>query len=164
MNRTLITLIFMSLMAAIAISSCSTNQTESAQGEWITGTEQEKLSLIEDHLGGFGRTMMEVGYRYTELYWAGQDENWLYAAYQLEEMEEALENGFERRPARAASAETFMQNSLPRMMEATQENNRDRFHDVFQSFTLQCNMCHALEEVAFIAIKEPQVRASSVRF
>lgn len=164
MKRTLIALIFMSLLAVIAISSCNTSQTETVQGEWITGTDQEKLFTIEEHLGGFGRTMMEVGYRYTEVYWAGQDENWLYAAYQLEEMEEALEHGYERRPERVKSAETFMESTLPRMMEAALDKNSDRFHEMFQNFTVQCNMCHALEEVAFITVKEPLVRASSIRF
>ena len=164
MKKTLIAFAFVGIMAVIAISSCNQAPTETVEGEWITGTEQERLATIEEHLGGFGRTMMEVGYRYTELYWAGQDENWLYADYQLDEMEEALEHGFERRPARVESAVTFMENALPRMIEAAQAKNSDRFHEAFQNFTVQCNMCHALEEVAFIAIKEPLVRASSVRF
>jgi len=35
--------------------------------------------------------MMEVGYRYQELYWAIKDSNWAYADHQLHEMEETLE-------------------------------------------------------------------------
>ena len=164
MKKTLKAIAMIGLLAAIAILSCNRSQPESVQGEWITGTEQEKLSIIEEHLGGFGRTMMEVGYRYTEVFWAGQDGNWLYAAHQLEEMEEALEHGFERRPERLKSSVAFMESALPRMMEAAMEKDSEVFNDRFRNLTTQCNMCHAMEEVAFIAIKEPLVRASSIRF
>ena len=154
---------FFMLLSFFLFSGCA-HRGDNVSLRWLTGTTNEKFHDVERHLGGFGAAMWEVGYRYTALYWAGEDENWLYADYQLDEMEEALEHGFERRPARVESAVTFMENALPRMIEAAQAKNSDRFHEAFQNFTVQCNMCHALEEVAFIAIKEPLVRASSVRF
>lgn len=39
--------------------------------------------------------MVEKGYRDQELYWAGQDENWDYADYQIEKIRKAIENGLE---------------------------------------------------------------------
>jgi len=48
--------------------------------------------------------MAEVGYRFTEMYWAGKDRNWPYARYQLHKIETTLKLGVERRPKRAASA------------------------------------------------------------
>jgi len=50
------------------------------------GTEQEKINTIEKQFRGFDNAMVETGYRYQELYWAGQDENWEYADYQLEKI------------------------------------------------------------------------------
>ena len=155
---------FTGLLASMVLMSCTRNQTETVQGEWIMGTEQEKLAIIEEQLGGFGRAMMEVGYRYCELYWAGQDGNWLYAEHQLVEMQEALEHGFERRPERLNSSVAFMESALPRMLEAAKGDDSEIFNDRFRNLTTQCNMCHVMEEVAFIAVKEPLVRASSVRF
>ena len=64
-------------------SACNQKQ-EAVQGQWIKGNEQEKLETIENQFRGFDMAMVETGYRYQELYWAGQDENWEYADYQLE--------------------------------------------------------------------------------
>lgn len=51
--------------------------------------------------------MVEVGYRFTELYFAGKEHNWDYAKYQAEKIEVALRLGLERRPKRAQSAQFF---------------------------------------------------------
>lgn len=59
-------------------SACNQKQ-EAVQGQWIKGNEQEKLETIENQFRGFDMAMVETGYRYQELYWAGQDENWEYA-------------------------------------------------------------------------------------
>ncbi len=52
--------------------------------------------------------MVETGYRYQELYWEGQDQNWDYAGYHLNKIKIAIENGLERRPKRAKSTENFL--------------------------------------------------------
>ena len=97
--------------------ACNQKQ-EAAQGQWIKGNEQEKLETIENQFRGFDMAMVETGYRYQELYWAGQDENWEYADYQLEKIQKAIENGLERRPKRTSSAQHFLTVTLPQMKEA----------------------------------------------
>src|SRR5690625_5992315 len=99
------------------------------QGEWIKGTEEEKLEIIEEQLGGFGTAMIEVAYRYQEMYWAGQDENWEYADYQLEHIEEAMEAGFVRRPGRERAAEHFMTYTIVEMEKAIESEDLDNFKD-----------------------------------
>lgn len=91
-----------------------------AQGKWIKGTEEEKLKAIDNPFRGFDKAMVETGYRYQGLYWAGQDENWEYAYYQLEKIKTAIESGLERRPKRAASASHFLTRALPEVEEAVE--------------------------------------------
>jgi hypothetical protein len=92
------------LVMAVATSCVPTDQADDARPAgsdgWLAGTAHEKFDTLANQLGGFDQTMIEVGYRYIELYWAGQDENWDYARYQIEEMRSAMEKGFVRRPAR----------------------------------------------------------------
>ena len=95
--------------------ACNKEKSEQINGEWIKGTDQEKLNKIEKQFRGFDMAMVETGYRYQELYWAGQDKNWEYAGYQLEKIKVAIENGLERRPKRAKSAEYFLTTILPEM-------------------------------------------------
>ncbi len=130
---------------------------------WLTGDVQQKFETVASHLGGFGRAMWEVDYRYQELYWAGQDENWQYAAHQTEELEEALEDGLERRPARTESAQHFLTVALPGLEEAIEKRDPELFESRFNVFMNTCNSCHALEGMQFISVRIPTDRRSSVR-
>ncbi|MGY6742270.1 MAG: hypothetical protein ACXIUQ_06005 [Cecembia sp.] len=131
---------------------------------WLEGTTEEKLDEVAHQLGGFSRTMVEVGYRYSELYWAAMDENWGYADHQIEHIIEAMEDGLKRRPLRAASAEEFMKETLPYMESLIEKEDKEEFLKGFQMFTSACNACHAKEGESAIMIQAPLNRTSPVRF
>ena len=158
------------LFALSTFFACQTNtQTEeksTAVGpeEWLEGTSEEKFETVAHQLGGFSRTMVEVSYRYSELYWAGMDENWGYADHQVEHIIEAMEDGLKRRPERAESAESFMKESIPAMEELIKQENKEEFIKGFRALTSACNACHAKEGESYIVISEPKVRTSPVRF
>lgn len=152
-----------SIIAILLLYSCKNRQESSLQGEWIQGTNQEKINIIESQLGGFDKAMVETGYRYQELYWAGQDENWPYAYYQLEKIRKAIRNGLERRPKRSKSATYFMTVSLPAMEKALKEKDTAVFNDKFQTLTNSCISCHAMEKVSHFTVKKPLYRPSPIR-
>lgn len=130
---------------------------------WLTGDSHEKFDKLAAQLGGFSAAMQEVGYRYIELYWAGSDANWDYASYQAAKIGSAIEDGIERRPARAESASRFLNSDLPAMQDAIDAHDRDTFMQAFNAFTQSCNTCHGAEDVPFIAIELPGERISPVR-
>ena len=138
----------------------------SSHGEdgWLTGTNEEKFDEIAHQLGGFSKTMVEVSYRYSELYWAGMDENWGYAEHQIEHIIEAMEDGLKRRPVRAESAVTFMEEAIPAIEEIIEQKDKEAFIIGFRAFTSACNACHAKEGESYIVIQEPLQRLSPVRF
>lgn len=88
------------------------------EGGWLDGTVDEKFETVAKQLRGFDMAMVETGYRYNELYWAAQDSNWGYAEYQVLKIRTAIENGLERRPRRAKSAQTFLTIVVPAVEEA----------------------------------------------
>jgi hypothetical protein len=149
------------IISFLAFQSC--NKEKTIQGDWIKGTELEKLKTIEKQFRGFDNTMVETGYRYQELYWAGQDENWEYANYQLEKIKTTIENGLERRPKRAKSAEHFLNYVLPEMQKSINSKNSAIFNKEFQKMTINCNNCHAMEKVPYFAVKTPMERQSPIR-
>mgnify|MGYP005859075279 CR=1 FL=1 len=132
-----------------------------ASGTWLTGDTQQQLDTLAAQLGGMDVAMMEIDHRYRELYWAGQDENWAYAAYQLEKIEAALRDGLQRRPARARSAQLFL-DSLPRMHAAIESADPAVFATRFALLTTNCNACHVMEDVGYMRVGPPTVRVSSV--
>ncbi|WP_211231619.1 hypothetical protein [Eisenibacter elegans] len=143
--------------------SCQNNQTTLPQGEWITGNPETQIQTIERQFRGFDHAMVETGYRYQELHWAGEDQNWDYAQYQIEKINLTLKQGFERRPLRQASAETFMTIGLPAVEKAIAAKDTAVFREEMRNLTLQCNACHAMEKVAFFHVALPEKRISPIR-
>lgn len=146
--------------ALVAAVSCEQQNFDAPAGDggWLTGDAQQKFGTLADQFGGFSQTMVEVAYRYSELYWSGEDENWDFAAYQIEHIEEAMEAGFQRRPERKASAEFFMNAGLPDVTGAVEQRDKAAFREAFQRLTDHCNACHAMEDVPFITVGIPTER------
>lgn len=130
---------------------------------WLRGSTGQRFDLVAKHLRGFDMAMVEVGYRYGELYWAKRDGNWGYADYQLKKIETAIANGVERRPARAASAR-MMEGPLAAVREAISRRNPAAMDDALETFTATCNACHRAEGVPFVQVVPPTVRLSPVQF
>lgn len=128
----------------------------------LEGSDTERFARVARHLRGFDVAMVEVGYRYSELYWAGQDENWGYAEYQLGKIRTAIANGVERRPARAASAR-MIEAPLASVERAITTRDRAAFDRDFDQLTSVCNACHVAERVAFVTVAIPTQRVSPVR-
>lgn len=153
-------------IVSVMLLSCTGNEKSNTSdtGSWIKGSEEEKFKAIEKQFRGFDMAMVETGYRYTELYWAGQDQNWEYAHYQLDKIKTAIENGIERRPKRAQSAQSFLQNSIPAMKEAINKKDTTTFNQGFMIFQSSCRSCHIAEKVPFIQSTIPERRLSPVKF
>ena len=151
------------LFMVIACQEEQTQNTIVAQGKWLAGDEQEQINAIEQQFRGFDMAMVETGYRYQELYWAGADENWEYAAYQLKKMKLAIDNGLKRRPKRAASAQHFLSYVIPEIKQTIAKEDKALFDEKFKMLTQNCNNCHAMEKVPFFTVKAPINRLSPIR-
>ncbi|WP_373521022.1 hypothetical protein [Aquiflexum sp.] len=160
--------IFLYSALILFLSSCQTisedKSTAVGLDGWLEGNSEEKFEEIAHQLGGFSRTMVEVSYRYSELYWAGMDENWGYADHQVEHIIEAMEDGLKRRPVRTESAEDFMETTLPELEAVILKKDKEEFIKGFRALTSACNACHAKEGESFIMIQEPPNRLSPVRW
>lgn len=165
-QKTTITL-FLAVLFAAGIIACNNQEERSydepaGPGGWLDGDIQEKFDRLAAQHQGFSRAMQEVGYRYTEMYFAGKEENWELATYHGEKIVDAMELGFERRPDREASAETFINETMPQMLEVFENENEEAFEKNFKMVKRECNTCHGKEEVAFINVKTPEQRLAPV--
>jgi len=161
-------------IVALAAAALVTGCTRSSQNEppengrtvegsdWLRGDVDTRFGLVGKHLRGFDMAMVEVGYRYTELYWATRDRNWEYAAYQLGKIETAVANGVERRPARAVSAQ-MLGRSVEGVRMAIESQDTSALDAAIETLTATCNTCHQAERVPYIHVVRPEVRDSPVR-
>ena len=153
------------VIGLFVITACSPKENMEAVGKdgWLKGTPTEKFEEVTHQLQGFSSTMKEVGYRYQELYWAGKDANWEYADYQVEHIYEAMEQGFVRRPEHKESGLNFVENILPAMEKAIVSKDTTEFLMNFEIMTINCNACHAMEDVPFLTVRTPTERQSPIR-
>ncbi len=145
------------------LAACTTHYTtndsdETEHGSWLKGDKKYLIETIEEQFGGFSATMMEVSYRFEELYWAGLDENWEYADHQLEHIEEAIEAGIVRRPERKLNAELFLKADHSKMQTIIDNKDSEGFMDAIETYKNACVACHMREEVSFIPVNLPKIR------
>jgi hypothetical protein len=152
-------IVFIISIISAVLFSCTTKP---VQGDWIKGTEQEQSQTIEKHFRGLDVAMVEIGYRYQELYWAGREENWDNALYQLDKIKLSLEQAIERRPLRKPSASWFLENDLSKMKEVTLQKDTAAFNDAFPLLTIGCNSCHVKEKVSFFRVQVPTQKNSVI--
>lgn len=146
-----------------AVGGCGDEPPRPAgEGGWLTGGTQQKFETVAKNLRGLDVAMIEVDHRYGELYWAGQEQNWEYAAYQLDKIRLTLANALERRPKRAKSAQLFL-DVMPVVKEAIDAKDAGRFEEAFASLTTACNACHALEQMGHLMVRTPEIRVTHVR-
>jgi hypothetical protein len=150
----------LALSGAVACRSEATTPAPTAVGEagWLAGTTDEKFETVARQLRGFDMAMVETGYRYNELFWAARDGNFGYAEYQAGKIRTAIQNGLQRRPKRAKSAETFLTIVLPAVEEAIKQRDATLLQERMGPLRSTCNSCHKDEQVEFIQVGEPQTR------
>lgn len=152
------------LVLALTVGACVGEPSDSplpaaSEGEaWLlSGNNDERFARVARQLRGFDVAMVETGYRYGELYWAGQDRNWDYAKYQVEKIRTAVENGVERRPKRGLSAQ-MLEGPLGSLEEAIAAEDPGLFDARFSTLTTTCNACHQAERVPFVQVQPPSIR------
>jgi len=159
--RTEIARLALVVCACAIISACRHDAPE--KNTWIRGESSERWTTVGRHLRGLDVAMVEIGYRYQELYWAGVDSNWEYAGYQVKKIDLALENALERRPKRRTSADNLFVPAMDEVEQAIALRERAAFGEAFEEMSAACNSCHAAEGVASFYVAAPTDRTSSIR-
>ena len=126
---------------------------------WIQGTTNEKLNQMSQHLRGFDMAMVETGYRFSELYFAGLGQNWDYAKYQVKKLRLAINNGLERRPGRKNSAEMVFP-VIGIVEETIKKKDHGAFLESMDTLVTTCNTCHGAEGVSSFHVEVPRRHSS----
>lgn len=130
---------------------------------WLEGDLQAQLLQLQAHIGGMGAAMLTIGQRHAELYWAGRDANWPYAAHQLDELTEVMEDALVRRPRYAEAAAPWLEDAVPAMASAIEAEDVEGFLAAYDVFTVACNVCHGVTDHAFVQVHPPESRSVNVR-
>jgi hypothetical protein len=134
---------------------------------WLEADCAAHRDELERHLRGLDMAMIEIGYRFNELHFAGQDRNWPYAQYQIEKIELAMNLALERRPKRAESARPFLQETIPFVKDAIRQAEGGLpgadFERAMERLRADCMKCHVAEIVPHFTVHFPDARTSPIR-
>ena len=151
---------FFFLTTVLVLTSCNQNNFKESE---VMKTEIASLrSEIEDSRPGLGEIMSVIQQHHAKLYYAGREENWGLASYELDEIKEGLEDAskahheFKESIISLKELVPAMTNAgIAKLSEAIVRKNKIEFTKQFQGLTVSCNSCHQAAEHPFIVIQIP---------
>lgn len=158
---------FSLVFAILCIAACAPPQetetptsTPTPAAGWLASDADSLRRQLDPHLRGLDVAMMEIGYRYGELIVAVRGREWPYAQYQAEKIALSLRLAVERRPARAASAAPF-RDQTNGLIEILKTRDASRADSAMNALHAGCLTCHAAENVPHFNAVIERIRARS---
>ena len=133
-------------------------------GESISVPSQKQIEThTEVYVPGMGEIMAATQMRHAKLWFAGAANNWELSAYELDEIEEGLDDAvkfhpvFKKGAPIAAILEKFTTQPLRDLRLAIAAKDSVMFNQAFSRLSGACNACHEAAGQGFIVIKQPDV-------
>ncbi|MBS1656454.1 MAG: hypothetical protein JSU05_16485, partial [Bacteroidetes bacterium] len=135
-------------------SSCHSKDNSAMMTAKIDSLQQQ---LNHVYKPGFGEFMSSIQVHHNKLWFAGQNQNWKLADFEIHEIMEAIDNIKELETDRPESKKIDMLNpALDSINHAIQEQNSTSFKNSFIFLTQTCNNCHIETNFEFNQVKIPE--------
>lgn len=144
------------LLVIIIITSSCKQQTES------TAALQSRIDSLEKKLAatykpGFGEFMSSIQVHHAKLWFAGQNQNWELADFEMHEIGETIDAIKEFQTEREESKKVDMlKPSLDAVNDAIQKKDSILFNSSYLLLTNTCNNCHKAVNFGFNIVKIPK--------
>ncbi|HPS64322.1 MAG TPA: lipoprotein [Ignavibacteria bacterium] len=143
--------IFILIVLTAALSSCG-NQS----GQMQTQIDSLQKKTADVYKPGFGEFMTYVQIHHAKLWFAGENQNWELANFEINEIKETVQNIEKFEKDRAESKIINMiYPYIDSVSFAITQKNSDMFVKTYESLTANCNNCHALVNYGFNKVKKP---------
>ena len=114
----------------------------------------------ESYQPGLGEFMTATQLRHAKLWFAGKQNNWDLAAYEIDEIKEGLEDAARLFPTHdgipvAEMIKTIIDPRIEELEKAVRAKSSTKFTAAFDELTNGCNSCHAGASKPFIRIQRP---------
>jgi hypothetical protein len=123
---------------------------------------QNRIDSLEQKLAntykpGFGDFMSGIQAHHAKLWFAGQNENWKLADFEINEIVEAIEDIQKYQAERKESKMIGMINpAIDSVNNAIREKNSELFKSSYILLTNTCNNCHRAAGFEFNVVKVPE--------
>lgn len=139
---------------SLLIFSCNSKANNTQQLQTQIDSLQKKLN--KTYKPGLGEFMSGIQVHHAKLWFAGQNENWKLADFELHEILEALDDikSFNTDRPEIKSLKMIYA-PLDSLNKSVQEKNLSSFKSNFTLLTTTCNSCHRDTDHGFNVIKIP---------
>ena len=147
---------FYLLVIIIIVASSCKQQTES------TAALQSRIDSLEKKLAatykpGFGEFMSSIQVHHAKLWFAGQNQNWELADFEMHEIAETIDAIKEYQTEREESKKVDMlKPSLDAVKDAINKKDPALFNSSYLLLTNTCNNCHKAVNFGFNVVKVPE--------
>lgn len=105
---------------------------------------------------GFGDLMGTLQIHHSKLWFAGQNENWPLADFEIHEISEAIDDiKAYQRGRKETKMIDLLQPSLHKIDSAIQQKDPELFRRGYTLMTATCNSCHHETDHGFVVVKTP---------
>jgi len=149
-------------LAFILFAGCARQQNTA----FDAALESKVASLqkqADDSKPGLGEIMGVIEQHHAKLYYAGAKQNWPLASYELNEIQESLEDAMKLYPTPFNNVTVALPQIIPSMTRGTiagvrdaiEQKNEKSFVSAYEALSNSCSSCHAAENHPFIKITTP---------
>lgn len=117
---------------------------------------------------GLGEIMTLTQMRHAKLWFAGQAENWPLASYELDELNEGMEDAATYHPTHKDSdlpipdlIQKIMTQPIQQLRSAIDAKDQMGFDQAFDNLTEGCNSCHQASKFGFNVVTRPMANPYS---
>jgi len=158
MTRVRLATVLILALSCIALPAAAQQATaKPPSNDWLLDApdDTERFKLLQRYLRGFDQPMWEVGERYRGVHDALTRNNFDLAIYHWDKIKTTIENGFLKRPARRANAETvFLNKAFGDVRAAFETRDSAKAWAGFTAARNACMACHVAEKMAFMNDQE----------
>ena len=138
----------------IIFLSCNQQKTDNTLLETKIDSLQSRLD--KTYKPGFGEFMSSVQIHHNKLWFAGQNQNWKLADFEIHEIMESIEDIKQYQTEREESKKIdIIIPALDSVMQAIDQKNITLFNSSYILLTNTCNSCHRATKFEFNVVKVP---------
>ena len=138
----------------IIFTACNQQKTDTSLLEAKIDSLQSRLD--KTYKPGFGEFMSSIQVHHNKLWFAGQNQNWKLADFEIHEIKESVEDIQQYQTEREESKRVEMIiPALDTVMQAIDQKNITLFNSSYMLLTNTCNNCHRATKFEFNVVKVP---------
>lgn len=150
----------MVLTALLFLTACSQQENNTQQLQAQIDSLQHKLD--NTYKPGFGEFMSSIQVHHNKLWFAGTNDNWKLADFEINEIKESLDDIKTYCTDRPETNSIGMiDQPLQNVSNAIQQKNNTEFKSSYMILTSTCNSCHQATQHEFNVITVPTTPAYS---